>query len=60
VFVSVGVLVFWVVTLCGVVGRYQCLELKMEAVCSFRTLVFTDKSAWVYIFRTIKDWQFNL
>jgi hypothetical protein len=34
-------LVFWVVTLCG-------LQLKMEAVCSSETLVSTFKSTWHY------------
>jgi hypothetical protein len=42
--VKMSLLVFWIVMLCGLVGRNQHLEnifsaLKMESVCSSETLV---------------------
>jgi hypothetical protein len=39
--VKMSMLVFWDVTLCGLVAD----ALKMEAICSFETLVSTYKSA---------------
>jgi hypothetical protein len=45
------ILVFWVVTKCGLVGRYQrSSTLKMDAVCAFETLVCAVKSAGRYKF----------
>jgi hypothetical protein len=54
--VNMSMLFFWVVTLCGLVGRYQrfggtyvyFLGLKMKAVCSSEILVFTYKSTQRY------------
>jgi hypothetical protein len=44
--VKMLMLVFWVVTLCGLVGRASAL--KMETVCFSETLVSTYKSTWHY------------
>lgn len=49
-------IVFWVVTTCGLVRRYQyfgetyylMLSLKMEAVCSSKSLVTAYPSTWNY------------
>jgi hypothetical protein len=37
-------LLFWVVTPCRLVGRYQRSALKMETVCFYETLVSTYES----------------
>jgi hypothetical protein len=48
--VKMLMLVFSVVTLCGLIGRYQNFRgssaLKMEALCSSETLASTYKSTW--------------
>jgi hypothetical protein len=53
--VKMSMLVFWVVTPCGLVRRYQrfgetyCLQLLyMETVCFSETLVSAYKSTWSY------------
>jgi hypothetical protein len=44
--VKMLMLLLWVVTPCGLVGRYQRPEvLKLETVCFSETLVSTDESA---------------
>jgi hypothetical protein len=46
--VKMSLLVFWVVTPCGLAGRYQRFEgsysLKMETMCSSETLVSTEST----------------
>jgi hypothetical protein len=53
--VKMSMLAFWVVTPCGLVSRYHfrgtyCNSaLKMEAVCSSKTLVPAYKFTWPHI-----------
>jgi hypothetical protein len=51
--VNMSILVFWVVTPCGLSGRYQSfggkiLPLEMETVGSSETLVSNGKYTWRY------------
>jgi hypothetical protein len=41
---KISIVVFWVVTQCGLVDVYQCLTLKMEAIRSSETLLTTYKT----------------
>jgi hypothetical protein len=59
--VKMLMLVFWIVTPCGLVGRYQrfggtyCLHLQVfspKAVCSSQTLVSTYKSTQHFNLKT--------
>jgi hypothetical protein len=47
---SLTMLLFWIVTPCGLVGRYQCFgetsALKKDTVCLSKTLVSTNESTW--------------
>jgi hypothetical protein len=48
--IIMSVLVFWVIMLCELVGGYQILPsssgMKLEAICSSKTLISAYKSTW--------------